>query len=128
MSGEELYGSDSDGSVKDLYHRLLRTVLLLIHRMTMHRESEVEFMSEDDLAETLYKHYLITIPMLYDILVTYGTGAENLPMLQKLFQRIFQLQPKYKYDLLVSLQFIRADCLQVCGNSKPINRRRKLID
>lgn len=108
----ELYSQDTDGSAKDLYYRILQSVLIILHRLTINRESESVYMTEDDLAETLYKNYLITIPMLYDILVTYGTGNENLPVLQKLFSRIFKLQPKYKYDLLVSLKFIRSNCLQ----------------
>lgn len=112
VSHKELYSESEGDSVKDLYYRILRTVLGVLHRLTMNRQSDLEFMTEEELGETLYKNYLITIPMLYDILVTYGTGKENLPLLQKLFARIFKLQPKYKYDLLVSLKFIRVDCLQ----------------
>lgn len=111
ISHTELYSGASGMAAKDLYYRILRTTLGILHRLTMNRQSELEFMSEEDLGDTLYKHYLITIPMLYDILVTFGTGSENLPILQKLFARIFKLQPKYKFDLLVSLKFIRTDCL-----------------
>lgn len=110
MSPIDLYGNDV--ATKELYHRILQAILVILHRLTTNRESEVEFMSEDDLAEALYKNYLITVPMLFDILITYGTGNENLPVLQALFKRIFKLQPKYKYDLLVSLKYIRSDCLQ----------------
>lgn len=107
-----LYGGDRDSTAKDIYYRILTTVLVILHRLTSARHSDVEFMSEEDLGETLYKHYLITIPMIYDILATYGTGPENITIVEQLFSRIFQLQPKYKYDLLVSLKFVRANCLQ----------------
>lgn len=107
---KDVYGKDE--VALDLYYQILSTVLVLLHRLTICRESETEFMSAGDLAETLYKHYLITVPMLFDILVTYGTGKTNLPILQGLFERIFKLQPHYQHDLLVSLKYIKADCLQ----------------
>lgn len=122
ISAKDLYNSAGD-EAKDLYASLLRTVLVILHRLITAKESDVEFMTRDELAETLYKNYLITIPMLYDILVTYGTGKENLPVLQKLFSAIFSLQPKYKYDLLVSLKFIRGDCLQGIEKQIDINSR-----
>lgn len=102
----------ADESARELYYRILRTVLLILHRLTMVRQSVTEFMTEEGLAETLYTNYLITVPMLFDILVSYGTGKDNLGVLQQLFARIFQLQPKYKYDLMTSLEYIRSDCLQ----------------
>lgn len=108
MSPDELYRADE--SAGHLYHRILRTVLLILHRLTMDRESETEFMAEESLAETLYTNYIITVPMLFDILVTYG--KDNLGVLQILFGRIFQLQPKYKYDLMASLEYIQRECLQ----------------
>lgn len=113
----------------DLYARILRNVLIVLHRLTIAKESETEWMPEDELAQTLYKNYLITIPLLFDVLVTYGTGTENVVIMRKLFKRIFQLQPKYNNDLINSLSFIKSNCFQMIGSEiEKQSKKLKLLD
>lgn len=102
-----------DEQAWELYSQIQRNVFLIIYRLTVAKESDSECMTETDLGQLIYDKYLFTIPLLCDILITYGIGQNNLPILKRLFERVFNLQQQYKYDLGVMLSYIKENCLHI---------------
>ena len=63
-------------------------------------------MKKDFLADLLYKNYIISIPLIFDLMTAYG--KENQNVLTRVVQTIFKLQPKYFDDLKVGLQYFQS--------------------
>lgn len=59
---------------------------------------------EEYLGDILYSNFLISIPMIFDMLVTYGT--ENRQTLSWIIHKVLSLQPKYLKDLGGGLHYI----------------------
>lgn len=62
-------------------------------------------MSKEYLADLIYTKYLLSIPMLFDLIVAYG--RPNSTLLCRIFKTVFTIQPKYKDDLKKSLNYIK---------------------
>lgn len=61
-------------------------------------------MTKEQLADLLYEKYLITVPMIFDILVIYG--AENSHIIRRMLETVLKIQPKYTNDLKEGLKFL----------------------
>lgn len=61
-------------------------------------------MTKDQLANILYDKFIITIPMIFDLLVIYG--AENAQIIRRIIDTILRIQPKYKRDLSDGLNYL----------------------
>lgn len=64
----------------------------------------MEWMSKDYLAKLIYTKYLISIPMLFDLLTIYG--RTNGEILGKIIETVMEIEPKYLIDLEKSMKFI----------------------
>lgn len=62
-------------------------------------------MTKEHLAELIYSKYLISIPMLFDIIVAYG--RPNSALIHRIFKTVFTIEPKYADDLKQSLKYIK---------------------
>lgn len=62
-------------------------------------------MSRETIGELLYTNYLVSVPLLFDIVALYGT--RNHSLLKKIFDTVFKLQPNYLGDLKVGIKFIQ---------------------
>lgn len=61
-------------------------------------------MTKEQLAEILYDKYLITVPMIFDLLVVYG--SDNAQIVRRLLETVLIIQPKYRNDLKEGLKFL----------------------
>ncbi|XP_053682700.1 activating signal cointegrator 1 complex subunit 2 [Sabethes cyaneus] len=95
----------SSEKVVPVYSAALRATLQVICRMITQRESDRCWIAREYLGDLLYKHYLISVPLLFDLLPVYG--RENKTVLTQMLQTIFKLQPKYWFDLKTGLQFLQ---------------------
>lgn len=53
-------------------------------------------MTKEQLADILYDKFLITVPMIFDLLVVYG--SENAQIVRRLLETVLKIQPKYRND------------------------------
>lgn len=65
---------------------------------------QTEWMTKEQLGDILYDKYLITVPLIFDLLVIYG--SENAHIVQKMLETILKIQPKYRNDLKDGLKFL----------------------
>lgn len=61
-------------------------------------------MTKEQLADILYDKYLITVPMIFDLLVVYG--SDNAQIVRRLLETVLKIQPKYRSDLKEGLNFL----------------------
>lgn len=61
-------------------------------------------MTKEQLGDILYDKYLITVPMIFDLIAIYG--HENANILRRLIETILKIQPKYRNDLKDGLNFL----------------------
>uniref|UniRef100_A0A1Q3FE69 Putative transcription coactivator complex p100 component n=1 Tax=Culex tarsalis TaxID=7177 RepID=A0A1Q3FE69_CULTA len=93
-------------SVYPLYSEAHRLVIQVICRLVTQKESEQCWIGKEFLGNLLYRHYLVSVPLLVELLPVYGC-AENKPLLTRLLQTVFKLQPKYVQDLRVALKYLQ---------------------
>ncbi|XP_062538789.1 activating signal cointegrator 1 complex subunit 2 [Armigeres subalbatus] len=95
----------SSDKVFPLYSAAHRCTLQVVCRMITQKESDRCWIGREVLGELLYKHYLVSIPLIFDLLPIYG--RDNKAVLGLMLQTIFKLQPKYLQDLRVGLQYLQ---------------------
>lgn len=61
-------------------------------------------MPKEQLADILYDKFIITIPMIFDLLVVYG--PENSQIVRRILETVLRIQPKYRNDLKEGLNFL----------------------
>lgn len=94
---------------QDLYETLLNMILRIICRLLTPKESAESWLKKEDMRELIYKNYLISVPMLFDLLVAVGNAtADNAAILQRIFSTLLNIEPNYKKDLIAALNFFRA--------------------
>lgn len=91
-------------AIVELYEKVCRNVLVVVCRLITNRESEREFMSKEKQAEIIYSNFIISIPMIFDMIALYGYSNKN--TLQKIIDTLLKLEPKYSTDLKVGIKFI----------------------
>lgn len=72
--------------------------------MITSKESETDWITKDHLKGILYTNFLVSIPMIFDLIIAYG--RENKTVLTIIVHTIFKIEPKYNNDLKVALQFL----------------------
>ncbi|XP_030378474.1 activating signal cointegrator 1 complex subunit 2 [Scaptodrosophila lebanonensis] len=113
-----------------LYAKLLNLVVRVILRLLTAQESPTEWIIPEQHGDLLYKNYLISVPLLFDLVVAVGDAeAQNVALLEKIFTTVLRLQPNYLNDFREGLAFyenaflsmqIQVDnegCEGACGGS-----------
>ncbi|XP_059618286.1 activating signal cointegrator 1 complex subunit 2 [Phlebotomus argentipes] len=95
----------SNQEIIGLYARILQKVLAVVCRLITNKDSDTEWISKQYLATVIYSNYLISIPLFFDLLTTYG--RTNGGILEKIFENIVKIEPKYLSDLEQALRFIQ---------------------
>lgn len=94
-----------DGTVgKETYDAVCKNTLLIICRLITNRESDTEFMTKEKQAELIYGNFLVTIPMVFDLISLFGYS--NKTLLQKIFDTLLAIEPRYQNDLKLGIKFI----------------------
>lgn len=91
-------------AVVELYEKVCRNALVVVCRLITNRESNEEFMSKEKQAEIIYRNFIISIPMLFDMVTLFGYSNKN--MLQKIIETLLKIEPQYSHDLKVGIKFI----------------------
>lgn len=82
----------------------MNELLAMIICFYFRKKIQFEWMTKEQLADILYDKYLITVPMIFDILVIYG--AENSHVTYRMLDTVLKIQPKYTNDLKEGLNFL----------------------
>lgn len=95
----------TDNRVIKLYKQCMDNCIKVIFRLVTEKESETEWLTKEHLSKLLYSNFLISIPVIFDILIAYGRTNRN--VLQELLMKIFTLDYRYVDDLKVALQYLK---------------------
>lgn len=68
------------------------------------KQFQTEWITKEHLADLLYSKFLISIPLILDVLVAFG--PDNATVINRWINTIFSIQPKYKNDLTEALTMI----------------------
>ncbi|EDV45672.1 activating signal cointegrator 1 complex subunit 2 [Drosophila erecta] len=97
-----------------LYGQLLDLVVRLIMRLCTGEESDSEWISPQQHSSLLYSNYLISVPMLFDLLICVGDAEPtNVELLRQIFHKVLNLQPEYRKDLKEALIFYESAFLSM---------------
>lgn len=88
-----------------IYGEILQNVLRIICRLITNKESDEAWITKEHLKELLYTKFLISIPMIFDMIIAYG--RINLSILSKIIKTIFKIEPKYNEDLKIAICFLQ---------------------
>lgn len=91
--------------VLELYERICRNALVLVCRLITNRESDEEFMTKEKQAELIYGNYVISVPMIFDIVALYGYN--NRDVVQRVITTLLKIEPRYSSDIKTGIKFIR---------------------
>lgn len=94
-----------DCRVKDLYQQVLDLELKVIFRLATDRESDTHWIRADHHAKLVYDNFLLTVPIVFDVLITYGRS--NGTLLGQLVARIFATNDRLHDDLKEALAFLK---------------------
>jgi activating signal cointegrator complex subunit 2 len=98
--------TDDNEAVVELYEKVCRNALLIVCRLITNRESDKEFMSKEKQADIIYKNFVISIPMIFDMVALYGYNNKNL--IQKIIDTLLKIEPRYSNDLKMGIKFIQS--------------------
>lgn len=94
--------------VAQLYEEILNNVIRVVCRLVTPKETDTAWIKKEHLSELIYSNFLISIPMLLDLIIAVGdVDAHNLSLLSRFFQTLFNLEEKYRNDLLAALAYFR---------------------
>ncbi|XP_039500030.1 activating signal cointegrator 1 complex subunit 2 [Drosophila santomea] len=97
-----------------LYGELLDLVVRLVMRLCTGEESDSEWISPQQHSSLLYTNYLISVPMLFDLLIAVGDAEPaNVELLRQIFDKVLRLQPEYRKDLKEALTFYESAFLSM---------------
>jgi len=97
-----------------LYGQLLDLVVRLIMRLCTGKESDSEWISPKQHGSLLYSNYLISVPLLFDLLIAVGDAEpENVELLRQIFDKVLEVQPEYQKDLKEALIFYESAFLSM---------------
>ncbi|KAL7744405.1 hypothetical protein ACLKA6_001792 [Drosophila palustris] len=93
-------------NAKLLYGQLLNHVVRVIMRLLTEMESSTEWIEPEHHSSLLYTNYLISVPVLCDLVIAVGDADEqNFKVLEQIFKCVMQIQPNYMNDLKEGLAF-----------------------
>ena len=76
--------------------QVYRRLFLIYERMSHARESDHNFVEDAFWADVIYANRLIDVPKMLDLCALYG--AQNMPLLSELLERVLQRQSRYFED------------------------------
>nr|XP_026495747.1 activating signal cointegrator 1 complex subunit 2 [Vanessa tameamea] len=97
--------SQDSKDVQKLYEEIRRLILVIFSRLITNKESKTQWMSKEYLADLIYDNFIFTIPVLWDLCLTYG--ADNSKHISHLMNAVFSIQPKYQNDVVQALIFVQ---------------------
>ncbi|KAH8246433.1 hypothetical protein KR026_011448 [Drosophila bipectinata] len=90
----------------ELYGQLLDLVVRLVTRLVTSQESDTEWISPKQHGSLLYTNYLISLPMLFDLIIAVGDAEpSNIALLRDIIESVLRLQPDYAKDMKEALAF-----------------------
>lgn len=97
---------DDNEAIVELYEKVSRNALIIVCRLITNRESDTEFMTKEKQAEIIYSNFIISVPMIFDMLTLYGYSNKNL--MQKIIDTLLKIEPKYSNDFKMGIKFIQS--------------------
>lgn len=95
-------------NIIEIYEQILEHVLRIVCRLITNSESDEAWLSVEHQRELIYKNYLISVPMLFDLLMAVGDAdPQNTTVLRRIFDSLLRIEPNYKQDILAALSFFR---------------------
>lgn len=95
-------------NIIEIYEQILELVLRIVCRLITNRESDEAWLRVEHQRELIYKNYLISVPMLFDLLMAVGDAdPQNTAVLRRIFESLLRIEPNYKQDILAALSFFR---------------------
>ncbi|EDW00286.1 activating signal cointegrator 1 complex subunit 2 [Drosophila grimshawi] len=89
-----------------LYAELLNRAVRIIMRLLTAQESATEWITPEHHSSLLYDNYLMSVPVLCDLVIAVGDAdANNLNILEQIFETVIRIQPDYLKDLQEGLAF-----------------------
>ncbi|XP_059057637.1 activating signal cointegrator 1 complex subunit 2 [Achroia grisella] len=90
--------------IEQLYEEIRRLVLIIFSRLVTNKESKTQWMTKEFMADVLYNNFIFTIPIIWDICLTYG--ADNSRHVSRILESVFALQPRYEGDATAAVAFV----------------------
>uniref|UniRef100_A0A182MES9 CUE domain-containing protein n=1 Tax=Anopheles culicifacies TaxID=139723 RepID=A0A182MES9_9DIPT len=87
-----------------LYTSAYTVVFKVICRLTTTQESDACWMEPEFYGQLVYKHFIITVPFLFDLISVYS--RDNIDEISRIIDLILKLQPKYIQDLKQGLSYL----------------------
>ncbi|XP_052900621.1 activating signal cointegrator 1 complex subunit 2 [Anopheles moucheti] len=87
-----------------LYTAVHALVFKVIFRLTTLRESDTCWMEPEFYGKLVYKHFIITVPFLFDLISIYS--RDNIAEISRIIEFILNLQPKYIQDLKQGISYL----------------------
>ncbi|XP_017028989.1 activating signal cointegrator 1 complex subunit 2 [Drosophila kikkawai] len=101
-------------SATELYGQLLDFVVRLVLRLSTSKESTSEWISPQQHSNLLYSNYLISVPMIFDLIIAVGDAEpSNMELLRQIVGNVLRLQPEYRKDLKEALLFYESAFLSM---------------
>ncbi|KAJ0174838.1 hypothetical protein K1T71_009946 [Dendrolimus kikuchii] len=90
--------------VQKLYGEIRRLVLIVFSRLVTNRESKTQWMTKEFMSDLIYNKFIFTIPVIWDICLTYG--VDNGRHVSRILDSVFALQPQYGSDAADAVVFV----------------------
>ncbi|XP_026756130.2 activating signal cointegrator 1 complex subunit 2 [Galleria mellonella] len=90
--------------VQKLYEDVRRLVLIVFSRLVTNKESKTQWMTKEYMADILYNNFIFTIPIIWDICLTYG--VDNSRHVSRVLESVFAVQPRYEGDATAAVAFV----------------------
>ncbi|CAH4030227.1 unnamed protein product [Pieris brassicae] len=90
--------------IQNLYEEIRRLVFVAFSRLITNKESKTQWMTKEHMASLIYENFIFTIPVLWDICLTYG--VDNSRHVSRLVEAVYTLQPRYEGDTAQALVFV----------------------
>ncbi|XP_041982211.1 activating signal cointegrator 1 complex subunit 2 [Aricia agestis] len=91
--------------VQKLYEEIRKHILIVFSRLVTNKESKSRWLTKEYMGEIMYERFIFTVPVLWDICLTYG--CDNPRHVSRLLQTVFELQPQYRADVMHALAFVK---------------------
>ncbi|CAG4994667.1 unnamed protein product [Parnassius apollo] len=92
-------------NVQKLYEEIRRLILIIFSRLITNKESKSRWMSKEYMATMIYDRFIFTVPVLWDICLTYG--VDNSQHVSRLLDAVFKIQPQYEKDSAAAVTFVK---------------------
>lgn len=90
----------------ETYTKLCRNALVIVCRLITNRESDTEFMTKEKQTEILYDNFVVSMPLIFDLIALYGYANKDL--MQKFLDTLVKIEPRYIGDLKAGMKVIES--------------------